>query len=377
MKIPITKPYIFHEEGEAAKEVVLSGWLTQGKRVQEFEEKFARYVESDCAIAMSSCTTALFAALLSLNLKKDDEVIVPSFSFIATANVVEHAGAKPVFVDIDARTYTIDPERVAEAITPNTRAIIPVHQIGMPVDLDTLEEIAKPKNITIVEDAACAIGSEYKGNMVGSSDNIVCFSLHPRKVITTGEGGVITVKNTEKEDYFRKLRHHFMSVSDVVRHEAKQVIFESYPDVGYNFRMTDIQAAVGIVQLSRMKDILYRRKKIADRYNDAFGHSSIITIPYVPEYAKPSYMSYILKVEKESPVSRDGLMQSLLDKGISTRRGIMAIHMEEAYVRRYGNISLPVTEDAVNNTILIPMYPHMTEMEQEYVIENIVTILGI
>jgi len=375
MQIPLTKPYIFHEEGEAAKEVVLSGWLTQGKKVQEFEEKFAKYVNSEQAIAMTSCTTTLFAALMSLNLSKDDEVIVPSFSFIATANVVIQAGAKPVFVDIDPNTYNIDPGKIKDAVTSKTRAIIPVHQIGMPVDINEIEEIADTNGLSIVEDAACAIGSEYKGKKVGSTDNIVCFSFHPRKVITTGEGGIIVTKDPQKADYFRKLRHHFMSVSDVMRHESKKVIFEDYLDIGYNFRMTDIQAAVGIVQLSRMNEIIYRRKKIAQRYDAAFGNTKLITIPQIPEYAQPNYMSYILRIEKESPVSRDELMQKLLEKGIATRRGIMAIHLEEAFTKRFGKISLPETENAVNNTILIPIYPQMTEMEQEYVIENIIKIL--
>lgn len=372
MNIPITKPYFDEKEAAAAAKVIKSGWVAQGPETKEFENKLAEYVCSKYAVAVSSGTTALHLALLASGIGNGDEVIVPSFSFIATANVVLYAGAKPVFVDIDPGTYNIDPRQIIKIITKNTKAIIAVHQVGLPAYLDEINNTAKENSIHVIEDAACALGSVYKNKKIGNSDNLVCFSFHPRKIITTGEGGAITSNNNKYEDLLRKLRNQGMSVSTHERHSANKITFEEYPVIGYNYRMTDIQAAVGSVQLSKIDEIINKRRALAKKYNNAFIENKHIEIPYVPENSETTYQSYILRIKDTSPVTRDGLMKKLLDKGISTRRGVQAIHREKAYVEMFGKISLPETEKAADRTITLPLYPQMTDEEHKYIIENVI-----
>lgn len=369
MNIPIAKPYLGIEEETAAAEAIRSGWISQGHSVKEFEEMFAGYVGARYGVATTSCTTALHAALVVSDIDAGDEVIVPSLSFIATANAVVHAGAMPVFADIDPDTCNVTVKTIEKAITKKTKAVMPVHQMGLPVDLDPIMDLCKKRNLVLIEDAACAIGSKYKDRRIGGHGNIACFSFHPRKIITTGEGGMITTDNPEIAERLRRFRHHGMSVSDVERHESRKVVIEKYFEIGYNYRMTDIQAAIGIEQLKRLPFIIERRRQIAEVYNRELKNIKSIRVPEIPDYAFHNYQSYWIELLDSTPVSRDELMQKLLDKGISSRRGIMAIHMEECYKKYY--VPLPETERVTKNTILLPLYPAMTIEEQSYVIQCI------
>ena len=367
MRIEVAKPYLNEQEQRAVADVIAGGWVSQGPKVAEFENIFAAYVGARYAIATTSCTTALHAALVVSGIGPGDEVIVPSLSFIATANSVVHSGAIPVFADIDPETCNIDVSKIEALITMKTKAIMPVHQVGLPADLDSIQLIAQKHNLMVIEDAACAIGSEYKGKRIGGYGNTACFSFHPRKIITTGEGGIITTDSPEMAERLRRFRHHGMSVSDLERHASQKIIIESYPELGYNYRMTDMQAALGIVQMQKLAEILKKRLDIADRYNKAFSEISSLRVPRIPEYALHNYQSYWLEVLDKSRVSRNMLMQRLLEQGISSRRGIMAIHREPCYIGY--KAKLPETERITDKTIILPLYPSMTDDEVRHVIE--------
>ncbi len=373
--IPVARPSIGVEEEKAVVEVLRSGWLAQGARVAEFEKRFAGYVGAAHAVALSSCTTALHLALVAAGVQPGDEVLCPSLSFIATANSIRYAGASPVFVDIDAATYNMDPECIERAITPRTRAIMVVHQIGLPVALSEILEIATRHRLVVVEDAACAIGSEYKRQRIGlPHSTMACFSFHPRKILTTGEGGMITTANEELAVRIRKLRQHAMTVSDLTRHSSTQVVAERYDEVGYNYRMTDMQGALGLVQLQRLNDMLARRRHLAARYSERLSQLEWLVPPVVPADCRHNFQSYMVRVENTVPVGRDDLMQGLLDRGISTRRGIMAIHREVPYRDAKWDNQLPQTEYITDNTIILPLFHTMTEEEQDYVIDCITQV---
>ena len=331
MQVPFAKPTLSGREGAVVAEVIASGWVSQGPKVQEFERAFAARVGAAEAVATSNCTTALALALHAAGIGPGDEVVVPSLSFIATANSVWQCGATPVFADIDPQTYNLDADAVREVLTPATKAVMPVHQVGLPADMDAFFALADEHDLIVVEDAACAIGATYKGRPIGSMGPMACFSLHPRKVITTGEGGMITLNDPELAARLRQLRQHAMNLSDLARHGAQDVVFEGYPERGFNVRMTDMQAALGLCQLEDLDGILAERKRLADRYTEALASIPFLSSPYEPEYAERTWQSYTVRVEPGSPVERTELMRLLLADGVPTRRGVMAIHHEGAY----------------------------------------------
>lgn len=374
--IPVAKPSFGVEEENGVLEVLRSGWVSQGPRVAEFERKFADYVGAADAVAVSSCTTALHLALVAAGIQPGDEVLCPSLSFIATANAIVNAGGIPVFVDIDRATYNIDPNCIESAITPRTKAILIVHQIGLPAALDEITAIAEKHGLMLIEDAACAIGAEYHGQRIGQPHSLMaCFSFHPRKILTTGEGGMITSADLELTARLRKLRQHAMSLSDVARHSAVQVVIESYDEVGYNFRMTDLQAAVGIAQLASLDKMIARRRELAQRYTDRLFAIPWLRVPFQPAESLANFQSYMVALTGESPIGRDDLMQKLLDLGISSRRGVMAIHREKPYHNEEWERKLPVTNLVTDSTLVLPLFHAMEFSEQDYVIECLEKLL--
>jgi len=369
MQIPFAKPHLTGREGALVAEVIASGWVSQGPKVRAFEEAFAARVGAAEAVATTSCTTALQLALYVMGVGPGDEVVVPSLSFIATANSVWQCGATPVFADIDPDTYNLDPDDAERAITERTKVIMPVHQVGLPADMDRFLELGERHGIAIVEDAACAIGATYKGRQIGSMGPLACFSLHPRKVITTGEGGMITLNDSAIADRLRKLRAHAMDVSDLARHAAKDVVIESYPERGWNSRMTDMQAQLGLCQLEELDWILERRRALAERYSAAIAHIPSLEPPFEPDYAVRTWQSYCVRVNGRSPVGRTELMRRLLQDGIPTRRGVMTIHEEAAYAA--AGVSLPHSEAAARDVVILPLFADMTAEQQDYVLERL------
>jgi perosamine synthetase len=377
MDIPIAKPNLSEEEERAVLQALRSGWIVQGPKAAEFERTVAEYVGVRHAVATSSCTTALHLALILRGIRAGDEVIIPSFTFIATANAVVYTGATPVFVDIDPQTYNIDAACIEAAITPRTKAIMPVHQIGLAADMDYINAIARRHGLYVIEDAAAAIGAIYKGKRVGSLGNPTCFSFHPRKVITSGEGGIIVTDDEALAELARILRAHGMSLPDLTRHHGDSVVIEEYYQLGYNYRLSDLHAAVGVEQMKKLDYLLTRRKQLAERYNEALVQLDCVQLPFSSDDTPHSYQSYMIQLQSYAPKTRDQVMQELLDVGVATRRGVMAIHMEPYYRQRFPEVWLPVTETATRHTLLLPIYSTMTTVEQEYVIDHLLRILGV
>lgn len=368
--IPIIKPLMDEREAAAARRVILSGWVTQGPEVAAFEREFADFVGAAHAVAVSSCTTALHLALLAAGVRPGDEVVTVSHSYIATANAVRYCGATPVFVDVEPDTFNIDPARIEGAVTPRTRALLCVHQMGMPCDLAAIVPIARRHALRVVEDAACASGSEVRWDgrweKIGKPHgDIACFSFHPRKVMSTGDGGMITTNDADWDAQCRLLRQHGMSVPDTVRHGASQVIFESYPVVGFNYRLTDIQAAVGREQLKRLPDVVEMRRALAERYRTLLSGIRGLRLPREPEWARSNWQSYCVRLPEGC--DQRAVMQHMLDREIATRRGVMCTHREPSYEGSAAPGALPHSEQAQEHCIILPLYPQMTRDDQQQV----------
>ncbi len=377
--IPITQPLLGDEEGEAAAAAVRSGWVTQGPRVAEFEAAVADYCGADHAVAVSSGTAALHLALAGQGIGPGDEVICPSMSFVATAGAISMTGAEPVFADVQPASYNLDPHAAEKMIGPRTKAIMVVHQIGLPGELDDFFEIGRRHGLEIIEDAACALGSTYRGRPIGGhcvcknkgGSAAACFSFHPRKVITSGEGGMIVTARPELADRLRDMRNHGMSVPAAGRHESRKLIVPSFDELGYNYRMSDIHAAVGIEQMKRLDYIVRQRRQLAGRYDAALADHPWLRGPLVPEHLETNYQSYAAGLAADAPIARDELIARLRELGVAAGPGIMLAHREKQHHRRRGTDSLPVSEKAHQQSLLLPLYPQMSDEQVEQVINSL------
>jgi dTDP-4-amino-4,6-dideoxygalactose transaminase len=374
-EIPFARPEYDEAEARAVAAVLASGWVSQGPKVAEFERQFAILVGAREAVATSSCTTALHLALLVAGVKPGDEVICPSYTFIATANAVLYAQATPIFADIHRDTWNLDAADVARRITPRTRAVIVVHQFGLPAPMAPYEDLAR-RGIQIIEDAACVVGGAYGGKPVGSRGFPACFSFHPRKTISTGEGGMLTMDDSDLAERARRLRSFSASVSDRARHEARGIVFEEYRELGYNYRMTDVQAAIGIEQLAKLGRLLTERRRIAARYDAAFATLPGVRVPASPADVTHTYQTYGIRLPNVAAADRDDLIRALVERGVSCRRGIAPVHLEPLYVDRFGRTTLPATEEVSDTSLLLPMFASLSEGDQTRVISAVTELLA-
>lgn len=375
--VPIARPWIGEAEAEAVRRAILSGWVTQGPEVAAFEEEFAAAVGASYACAVSSCTTALHLALRAVGVGPGDEVVTVSHSYVATANAVRYCGAVPLFVDVEPGGCNIDPSLVEESLGPRVRAILCVHQMGMPCDLAALLAIAERHGLPLVEDAACALGSEIdlgggRERVGRPHGDVACFSFHPRKILTTGDGGMLTTHREDLDRRFRLERHHGVSVTDTARHTSPLVLQGEHVTLGFNYRLTDVQAAMGRVQLGRLDAIVERRRELAARYLRLLAELDI-ELPHEPSWARSNWQSFAVRLPEA--LDRTTVMQTLLDRGIATRPGVLCAHREPAYAAepwRAGPGGLTESERAQDHTVLLPLFHELTEAQQD----RVVTALG-
>ena len=374
--IPISLPFMGQEEWEATKEPIFSGWITQGPKVAEFEKLFAQRHKVKHAIAVSNCTTALHLALVALDVKPGDEVIVPAFTWVSTANAIMYCGATPVFIDIDIKTFNIDVSQLKSKITSRTKAVIPVHLFGLCADIDEIKKIAP--QLKIVEDGACAAGAGIGDRPAGSLGDIGCFSFHPRKSVTTGEGGMLTTNDDKLAERLNMLRNHGASVSEEQRHKGpKPYILPEFDMVGYNYRMTDIQGAVGVVQIKKLDKFIDERQKWADYFTKELSSIPWLRTPYIPNGYKHGWQSYVVFIdEAKSPVKRNDLMELLQQKGISTRPGTHAVHMLGFYSKTFhiNPSDFPGAYAANEYSMSIPLHNRMVKEDFEYIVNTVKSI---
>lgn len=383
MNVPIARTSLTGAEIESVLAPLHSGWLVQGPKVREFEEKWSAFTSAPESIAVTSCTSGLHLSAAALGLGPGDEVIVPAFTWVATANVVEHQQAKVVFCDITRDTFNIDPDLIEAAITPRTRGIIPVHLFGLAADMDRINAIAKRHGLWVIEDAACGFGATYRGRHVGTLGDTAAFSFHPRKAITTGEGGMITLKDTALAEKIRQLRDHGAAISDHQRHLGpRPYLLADHPQAGYNQRMTDIQAALGAAQMDRAEAIVTERRRLAVRYDEAFADLEWLKTPTRIEGYGHGYQSYPCWFEPEAigPASiarvnatRNAWMDELQSNGVSTRPATHAVHMLSYYRDKYAlrPEDFPNSQAANDCSISLPLFHGMTEAEQDHVIHQV------
>ena len=368
-RLNVMQPWLGEEEAAAVAEVIRSGWVAQGPRVAEFERRFAEHQQADHAVAVSSCTAALHLSLLVAGVGAQDDVVVPSFSFVATANAPTYVGASPVFADVDPATGNLTADTVAAALTPATRAVIVVDQGGVPVDLRSIRALCEARGIVVVEDAACAAGSTYRGRPVGAEADVAAWSFHPRKLLTTGEGGMITTPHADWAARARRLREHAMSVSAAERHASLLAPAEAYDEVGFNYRMTDLQAAIGLVQLDRLDPMVRRRRELAAVYADAVAGIEGLRLVADPPWGTTNFQSCWVEVGAAYPLDREGLLRSLAEAGVSARRGIMAAHRQPAHRGRMPGAPLPVTERLTDHTLILPLFHELADAGQVRVLD--------
>jgi perosamine synthetase len=384
MKVPITKPFFGPEELAAVQKPLETGWVVQGPYVEKFEKAFSEFTGARFAAAASSCTTALHLAVVALGLEPGDEVIVPAFTWVATPNVVEYMGAKPVFCDVDLKTFNLDTEKLEGLVTAKTVGMIPVHLFGLCADMAPILAFAKKHRLWVVEDAACGFGARQRGEHAGTFGDAGCFSFHPRKSITTGEGGMVTTAREEVDRLVRSLRDHGASRTDLARHtQAKGFLLAEYPHVGYNYRLTDIQGALGCAQMARAAHVLAERTKRARIYDEALAPlASWLERPFVPEGDEHGWQSYVCLFRPEAPTMknvarlherRNELMARLEERGVATRQGTHAPVIQAFYKEKYrlAPEDFPNAYLADRLSISLPLYPQLTADEQRFVVSEL------
>ncbi len=367
-QIPFLRPWLGEEEVQAVREVILSGWISLGPKVAEFERVIASLAGARHAVATNSATTALHLSLLVAGVRPGDEVLCPSFTCMATANAIVMAGAVPRFVDIERRTFNMDPTDAEARLTPNTRALVVVDQIGLPADLDAFVALSRRYGLILVEDAATALSARYKGRPLGGCGVPASFSFHPRKMITTGEGGMMVTDDPAWAERARVLRSAGASVSDLARHQAKGIIVQEYPEAGFNYRMTDLQAAIGLVQLGRLARMQAARRLQAEFYDRALADIDDVEPPSVPPYAEHAYTSYCVRLRAAARVTAHTVVTRMAERGVSCRHGIQPLHLEPYFRDKMAGLSLPETEAAARDTLFLPIFPGLTEQDQQQVV---------